>query len=82
MEGKTNPKLAESFDQHSSGGAAWRGSPPRKSEYPTNMLFHVSDGHGRTGLLPFFAAGETWQTLHDTLHEARDFGGKEEHTHG
>lgn len=82
MEGKTNPKLAESFNQLSSGGATWRSSPPRQSAYRTNLLFHCSDAHGKHGVVPDFSTGETWERLHGALHAAGDFGSKGEHTHG
>lgn len=62
-------------------GARWHSAPARQSEYRTNLLFHVSDGHGRHGVLPDFAAGETWDRLHGALHAAGDFGTKGEHTH-
>jgi hypothetical protein len=61
--------------------ASWRSEGRRKSDHPTNMLFHVSDAHGVTGVLPDFAGGETWDTIHDRLHVERKFKGQD-HVHG
>lgn len=60
-------------------GARWRKDDDRKSEHPTNLLFHCADAHGVQGYVPAWAEGESWGTFHAELHAAKDFGGKEPH---
>jgi hypothetical protein len=52
----------------------------RQEKYPTSMLFHVSDKHMIYGILPDFAAGETWETLHAGLHAKGDANHEHEGT--
>lgn len=61
--------------------ARWRSSDRKISKHPTGLLFHVSDKHGLHGILPNFEAGESWEDIHNRLHDAGDFGGREEHRH-
>ena len=62
--------------------ASWRSKDREPSPNPTNLLFHCVDEHGvPQGFIPSFDKGQSWSTVHDELHEVKDFGRKEPHSH-